>query len=455
MRNTSPYLTPEHIFLLFALVFGAIYALLLPPLAGPDEYFHYQRIASVAYGYWANEEATVPSGIAQLMKTTLAYQAQGNLLPYATAHWYELAAVPLAADQMATLTPSYMTIHSFVNYLPQAAMFRLGAALNASPLMLLYVARLTALLFSVLVTFHAIRIIPSWRYGLCALALLPPMEFYRICLSADTVTTALGLWFLACVMREVVRTDLIKRASLLRMVVLGFLLPLCKLPYMAATILSLAISRKRFSTVNAKLVWCCLIIVPGALAGLWWMESTRHGVFSGLEYDTWGGHAFPDQQLVGILAHPVAFAEVLLDTVFSLGFYADALKEMFGHFGTMAQTNFTYYGVMYMLLAIALWMDGTAVKASYSLRTKLLTIPIAGAFLLLTLAALYIHWNGVGATTIKGFQGRYIYPLLPLCLMVLPFRGRPHAPITSALAAGMFALVGLSQTVLVLLAHWG
>jgi uncharacterized membrane protein len=109
---------------------------------------------------------------------------------------------------------------------------------------------------------------------------------------------------------------------------------------------------------------------------------------------------------------------------------------------------------MVALLLIAIWMDGTAVKASYTLKTKFIALPIFAGFMFVTLTALYVHWTGLHAPEVKGFQGRYLYPLLPLFLMLIPYRSRPHAAINSAIATGMFGLVGLSLTISVLLAHW-
>lgn len=453
MKASSPYTAPEHIFAVLALLFGVAYAMLLPPLAGADEYFHYQRIISIAYGTWLNSEAQVPSGIARFMQKTVEYNTAGTLLPYSAAHWYEVAAIPLAADTMSVIKPNYLTIHSFINYLPQAAVVRLMAAGNASPLMLLYGARLTGLLFSVWLTCHAIRLMPAWRYGLCALALLPPLEFYRICLSADTVTVSVGLLFLSRMSQEIVREGFIKRAALMRLAVLGFMFPFCKMPYGVTSLMCLAIPRRRFTGAKERWRWCALIILPGLLAGMWWMQTARTGYYAGQHYETWAGSVFPDKQVAYMLAQPVTFGMALLRTLFSFSLYADALREMFGHLGTMQQQGIAYYAMITLLLIAVLWMDGTSVRATYSLPTKILVIPLVLAFLMLTLTAIYIQWNGVGAEVIKGFQGRYFYPLLPLFLMLLP-AGRPHAPARSALAVSICALTGLGLTLPMLLAHW-
>lgn len=453
-RAPSPLLKPEHLFLVLALPFGIIFALLLPPLGGPDEYFHYQRIATVAYGHMLNEEAEVPSGIVQFLDKTSEFVSQGKLLPFSQENFFALSRIPLSPEATGKLIPSYMTVHNPVAYFPQALVFRLCAGMGASPLVLLYITRLTALLAGTFFTFHAIRIIPQWKYGLCAAALLPPLTFYRTCLSADTLTTAFGFLFLACVMREISRMDVVRTYKMLRLSFFAFLLAFCKFPYIACSFMALAIPHKRFASFREKLFWTAIIILPGLLAGLWWMEISRHGLFTDLQYTTWGGEVYPDGQFAYILSDPATFLAVLARTLFSISFYVSAISEMFGHFGTLSQSNPTYYIVLSLLLMIALWMDGTSVKVSYTLRIKSLVLPVFIMFLILTLTALYVHWTGWKAPTVKGFQGRYLYPMIPLFLMVLPFRGRPHSQASSSLAVTMFAVVGLSLTIPVLYAHW-
>ncbi len=455
-RGSTPFwLLPENLFVLFALPFGIVFAILLPPLGGADEYFHYQRIASVAYGYWRLEDAQVPSGIVLFLQKTIEFLMADKLLPYPAPHFFEVAGIPLGADTLSILSPNYCTIHTAANYIPQVIAFRIGAFFDASPLMLLYITRLAALMGSIWITFHAIRIIPSWKYGLCALALLPPLSLYRICLSTDAMTDAFGILFLACVLREVVRTEPIRRFVLIRIVLLGFLLGLCKFPYAAATLLVLAIPSRRFFSHKAKLLWSGITMLPGALAGLWWMDMSRKSeMFKGLRYETWGGAAYPDGQVAYILSDPLGFAGVLANTLSSLSFYSDTFMEMFGHYGTASQAAGIYYFIMIALLCITLWMDGTSVKASYPIKVKFLALPIIAGFMLVSLTALYVHWTGLQAPTVKGFQGRYLYPFLPLLLMLVPYRGKPHAAVTSALAVSMFGIIGLTLTIGVLMSHW-
>jgi uncharacterized membrane protein len=44
---------------------------------------------------------------------------------------------------------------------------------------------------------------------------------------------------------------------------------------------------------------------------------------------------------------------------------------------------------------------------------------IVAAFLVLTMTLLYVQWTGLGKDTIDGFQGRYLFPVLPLLLVLV------------------------------------
>lgn len=442
---------PEYLFLLFGLIAGVVYGLLLPPLGGSDEYFHYQRIATIAYGQIFNAAVEVPEGIAQFLKVTTDFLQQETYLPYSQEHFQQVANIPLG-DTMATLQPNYMTIHSPANYVPQAIMFRLGAMLGLSPMDLLYLTRMTALLVSLAFTFYAIRIMPVYRYGMAALALLPPLAFYRICLSADPMTTSVGFLFLACMMRELVEQGEAPRGRFLLLVVLGAWLGACKMPYAAATLLWIAIDKQRFSSTPQRIMWILLGIVPAWLAGLWWMDVSRHGVFMGLQYETWGGKAYPDGQMAWIKAHPIDFLAVISTTLTMPSFWLQQGQEILGHIGTAVQSDQIYYIVMSLLL-FTTFIGVEDEQLSFSAQAKVALAPVYIFFLYLTLTALYVHWNGVGADKVLGFQGRYFYPLLPALFILLPRRGWGKEGIVAIMFV-VFAAAGIALTTPMLLSHW-
>jgi len=51
---------------------------------------------------------------------------------------------------------------------------------------------------------------------------------------------------------------------------------------------------------------------------------------------------------------------------------------------------------------------------------KILALLIAFATIAIILTLLYMQWTRVGAPTVDGFAGRYLYPLVPLILLALP-----------------------------------
>lgn len=451
-------LSPEVLFLIFATLLGAACLVLLPPLAGSDEYFHFQRIATIAYGHVLNEEASVPWGIAELLKKTTEYLNQESLFPYSMQHWKEVSAIPLSAHESQVLQPNYFTVHNPVNYIPQALVMRLGAWAGLTPLTLLYIVRLSGLVASVSLTFCAIRILPYWRYSLCALALLPPLAFYRVCLGADSITVSVGLLYLACVFREITEVGTISNRALWRIVALGTWFSLCKFPYAATTLLVLAIPPYRFLSRGSRLKWLSLSILPGVIATLAWLQLSRRGIFIGLHYHTWGGDAFPDGQTSAILHDPLHYLGVVVRTVANPSFAPELLKAMLGDIGTMYQTALSYHLLMLTLLGCVLWMDRTAPlrHAAYNYTVRFWSVTSFVGLFLISLTAVYIHWTGLGLPTVIGYQGRYLYPGLPLLLALLPAHRKQNESqaLYTVSVISLFSLLGLLLTVPLLLAHW-
>jgi uncharacterized membrane protein len=52
--------------------------------------------------------------------------------------------------------------------------------------------------------------------------------------------------------------------------------------------------------------------------------------------------------------------------------------------------------------------------------TRLLALLLFGSAALIVLTLLYLQWNGVAAPIIQGFQGRYLYPVVPLLFLFVP-----------------------------------
>lgn len=442
MRLRDLLQRPDLIFLLIAGPIGLVLCFLIPPLGGGNETHNFPRLAGIAYGQFLVGPADVPAGLGDFIAEGGRFFHGGLELPfsYSTAEYNTMAAIPLRAETTATLAADPIAVHHPFSYLPQAIALRVIAALGASPLTLFAVARLVGCASALALTFLAIRIMPSHRYALAALALLPPIVYSRSTVDADPLTNALAFLFIACTLRAMIGGGVLAARRLLGLAVLAFVVAQCKSAYLVLPAVALAIPAARFRSGAAYWGWMAALILPGALGSLGWMLSVKHGMFaSGVSYTTWSGQADPDAQMRFILQHPVDYLAILLHKLFMTPFFPRIAVEIVGLFGPPVLLAPMIVLVLIALFVIALWADPTKTVA-YPKRLLWLAPAIVAAFLGLSLTLLYLQWTGLGKDTIDGFQGRYLYPLLPLLLVLV--RATPRR-LSMAAAGGAILSLGI------------
>jgi uncharacterized membrane protein len=419
--------SPAAIFAFLAALGGLILVMLIPPMAGGNETFNFHRAAAVASGHWLIEPASVPAGIVRFIHVSDAAFPEGAQPPYSysRAQFEALAAIPLAAGEPAILQPNPIAVLHPFSYLPQVPVLWLGQLLGLPPLLLFYLGRIAGLAAGIALTFLAIRAIPVHKHALAAIALLPTILFSRSTFDADQLTNGLAFLFLAMVMREIAGEGRIRAGALAGMAAAAFILAQCKSAYLLLPFFALAIPSARFGSVGAKLAACAVIALPGIAASAAWMIALKQTYFQGIHYRTWSGEVFPDRQTALILADPLSYAAVLLRTFFLTPLIRDTLVGLIGVFGPPVRMPPFFYPALTVALASVFVAEPRfAPGALQAWPTRLLA-----AFLFLTAAVivltlLYLQWNRLGAPVVEGFQGRYLYPLIPLVLVLLPSGGR-------------------------------
>ena len=113
------------------------------------------------------------------------------------------------------------------------------------------------------------------------------------------------------------------------------------------------------------------------------------------------------------------------------------------------------YSLLVLTFGAALVAEGARLQPTGIAFLRLLA---AGAFLcgfVLILFLLYIQWTGVGEPIIQGFYGRYLFPLLPPLLILLPFRQFTFFGIQARAWVILLAIVSLTSTLgLTWMTYW-
>ncbi|MDQ0468786.1 DUF2142 domain-containing protein [Labrys wisconsinensis] len=436
---------PDRLFLVLATLFGLVFVAAIPPLGGGNETFNFQRAAAIAAGHPLIEPAAVRPGIVDLIDAGWAAFPSGSQPPYGYSldTWRRAAAIPLDGPEK-TLQPNPIAVLHPLSYTPQVPLLWLGGALGLPPLVLFYLGRLGGLIAGIGLTALAIRTMPSHRFALCALALLPTVTFTRSTLDADQLTTGLAFLLAAMILAETVRRDAIGTGALLRLAAAAFVLAQCKTAYLVLPLLAFAIPRARFASTRAYAGAMALIVLPGALASFAWMLALKLTYFSGIEYRTWAGLVQPDRQVALILSDPLGYAAVLGRTLVQTPLLYDSVTGFLGVFGPPVSFPAPAYAVLFALLLFVLVSDPTSRAADYARTVRWLAVAIFVAGIVLILTLLYIQWTGYGSPTIQGFQGRYLYPLAPLPLILLRTSGGPLLGLSAGAWTALLAMVGFA-----------
>lgn len=438
---------PDLLFLTLAVPVGLVLCILIPPLGGGNETHNFERVSGIAYGQLLVGPAEVPAGIVDFIDEGFRFFHQGLDLPfsYPTAEYSTMAGIALRAEAMSVVPPNVIVVHHPFSYVPQALLVRLLAALGASPLTLFLGARIAGLLSALALTFVAIRNMPSHRYALAALALLPPIVYSRSTVDADPLTNALAFLFIAGVLRATLGGGVLPMRHLVGLAALAFVIAQCKSAYLVLPFAVLAIPARRFPSSASRWFWMAALILPGVMASLGWIVLVKHSLFAaGVNYTTWSGAVDPDAQLAWVLQHPIDYAGILLRKVFLTNFLLRVLVEMLGLFGPPVLLGPALVLPLLALFGAAILADPTK-RAKYPTALLWLGPLIVVAFTAFALTLLYVQWTALGSYTIDGFQGRYLYPLTPLLLVLMRVTPRrlAAAPGCALLASGAFGIVAM------------
>lgn len=415
------FLDPASLFAVFALVFGLLLSASIPPLGGGNETFNFGRVAAVAYGKLLVGDVPVPGGIVDLINLGNSRYTEGVALPIGQngEAFRSFAALDLRAENPRILSANPISVLNPIAYLPQAVALRIGAALGARPLTLFYLTRLSGLVSAVGLTFLAIRIFPTHRYSLAAVALLPPFAFARSTVDADQLTNALAFLFAAVALRAAIAPGLLSKRRALLIAVLAFAACQCKSAYLLLPFLLLSVPSSRFANSYQRLAWLMLAIIPGLIASLGYMIALRLSFFDAIQYQTWAGQAYPSKQLSSLLHDPLNFAVILLRTLFLTPILGRSIIEMLGVFGPPIQFAAPVLAVIAIGLGLVMVSDKAGSDTAYGRRTYVLAAALIAASVTIVLTLLYVQWNAYGSKVVVGFQGRYLYPVAPLLVIML------------------------------------
>lgn len=408
---------PQRLYLVVAIVGVVGFVFITPPFQGPDEQAHYIRTQYIAHGYFipvnvTNSEASLPKSIQDVLHITFfADDLRGNITNnYELSRTKEALQLPLNADER--YKPPMIT-YNFVPYLPAIPAVWIANILNLSPLVSMYLARLSLGLAAVGIFFFAIRLIPTKKYLLAVVALVPMMLFQASMIGIDGVSYALLALFIAYILYLYMQKSITNR----QWVFLGLLCVaiVCAKPlvYVFLPLVILLIKKKHALKWIAATAAVCALVLFGSMK-LMSIENDVSVSAAGLPE-----HVDSKAQQEILIDNPKRGMRVLWNS-YMTHYGDDEVRGVIGVFGaadTLYPIWMTY--VYIFVLSVAGVIAFGVNKLRVPLLWRWLAVVLGAVYFVGVNLAIYLGYTPVNFDIVYGVQGRYFLPLLLVAVAVL------------------------------------
>ncbi len=407
----------EKMFLVCALTAGLGWMFLLPPLSAPDEIVHY----STAYG-WSNRmlfiNALDEDGMVRM-------RAEDAKAPFAVLNsqtkedyraFYDAFLKPCENSEIVSFSYEPMRTGPFP-HLPQAIGITFGRLLHMGWADTMLLGRLGNFLFFILCMYQAIKRVPFGKMIFFVAAMLPMTQELASSMSYDVVPLSLAFLFTAvCFEDAFVKEKMGKREVAVLSVLLMALVP-CKIVYALLAGLCLLIPKEKFGSRRFYFCSAATVIFLSVFSLAVNNMSTLSGYVGGGEnYIEWADA--PGYTLKMLLAKPVHFLYLLLNTIRTqTGFYWETMLG--SKLGWLNVPLSSLYVVGFSALLFLAAFKEEEGKASLAAGNRVWCLVLCTGVSFLVLLSMLLGWTPVGQLYVRGVQGRYFLPILPLFLLTL------------------------------------
>ena len=392
MKNNPAKKNIIRAYLIFAVVFGVLYMLIMPFPASPDENRHFTKIYSITEGYILPADDTVlPDGLEIPDQFDLKYDElkkdRGRIADYDNMHSYDL---------------SRTSFYFPLVYTPQIAGFIAAKQFTRNIYTICLVGRLFGYFFNVCLICAALRTIPYGEYILF-LAVFNPMYMQQaVSLSGDSVVNALAVFLTAYILA--LRAGKVKKTWVLY--VIFPVLSICKMFYLPMALLVFLIGNKVTGSKKKTVILRCGVIAESLILSLLWVYiASRASLYIASESS--------GSNLDVILGDPAGYGRIIINTCISEG--RTWVRQTFGgNLGWIAINLFMPFILLYLLLFI---YTALAEKGDMKIYDRCVIFITDIVIFLIVLTTEYVQWTGYRGEIIDGVQGRYFLPVIPISFL--------------------------------------
>ena len=403
----------EKLFILAALVLGIAHMFLMPTYSTPDERVHF----ATAY-YYSNilmgEEPVDEERNVLVRNEDLLLNVE-NIRP--SLGTYGLIAdnifQPCQDDTMVSydVEPGNAP---FWAYLPQILGIFIARLLGLGNVMLLVLSDILALLCYIVCIYFAIKMIPFGKTTMYIIGLLPMGLETAASFSYDVVVNALSLLFVGYVFKLAYEKKGAEIKDWIGLSTIMFFLAPIKVVYVFLAFLCLLISGE--SKSRKKWIGSAAVIVAGVASCLI-LRMTTILTLATVSGAGSAGSAENTYTISYILSDPVHIVRVLYNTLCRM---SDAiLQPLFGQrlgYWDISIPHYIAFGFVIVLLFSLIMCEKEKLYIK-SWQKVLMFFICAGIIGGITLSMM-LDFTDMTDTVVRGIQGRYFIPFLPLALFL-------------------------------------
>jgi uncharacterized membrane protein len=421
IRRFSPLqkLKPEIVFLCIALPFGISFMVFTKPFSAPDEPGHFLRAYQVSELNIFKKEQVFLSSIGNFVIDARKFQSHkmdSRILKEMSMYYPD-----------SGKTFKYWTYDLYVPYIPQTIGISIGKMLNLSPLWLYNLGRLSNLLFAITLIYFAIKIIPTTKWMLVFIGLMPMSVYLFSTISHDAFTISFTfLLFSYILYLASPKVEKLKKKDFVVLILLILMSSLGKLPYNFIGLLFLIIPIIKAASRKKYIIYFAVLIIM-LICGY----SSFYFIRNMLNYEP-------------LLDLPMVYTQlgdksknlpiILNDIPRFIGLIADDILflstklYLIGCYGTFGKLEYPLSYSMTICFFICLILYTlTGNETSFRLKPfqRMFILMVFVMCIGLIMTASYLYFTPIGCNRIAGIQGRYFIPLLPLAGLsiygLLPF----------------------------------
>lgn len=436
---TARLLDPRRLFLLLAPLVFATYALLIPPFQSFDENQHLYRAWQISNGEWRTERRGDQSGgelPPGLVEATI--QEIGGITPHfqRTIRTKPLSQAFATATPFGTERPRQFTdfkgaaVYSPVGYLPQAATIAAGRQFGWSVEETLRAGRLVNAALAIGLIALAISLLPFGRWIMATVALSPPVAAAASNFGQDGMLLGTTFLLTALGLRAIAERGWTWRHAALAApaAIAATAIKFVYLPLAALSLLPWPARNERLRRLLPPLGFTFLAAAALAL----WLSLNASSMAS------FKSDVPPlGDQIARMISDPLGYLRLVAQTYLVTWPHLTIGLYMFGDSTVLPNVPAWLAGVF----ALALAMGAGEEVPGLSRRLRLWLLTVFAGVALATATALFLTYTPPGFSFIRGMQGRYFLPVLPLLAIALMRRG----PAFNALLAGSLALLALGH----------